>query len=127
MRRLAAIRRVVPWVLGLYLVAQISGVALLAVHFHHAYQSQIAAADDIALTGAVDRDHEHNGHHQHGAADPGDQCCTLHHHLTAVLFFEPAADVVGFVSTALLLTLPDVLVGAEPGLLDRPPKLLLSV
>lgn len=122
------IRQWVPHVLGLYILAQIVGVALLAaVHFDHAYHSQVAIAEDIAQAGVVDHGHERNGHHQHDDRDPGDQCCTLHHHLAAVLSLEPAARRIDF--KRILLTLPfhDLLVGAEPGLPDRPPKLPLSV
>jgi hypothetical protein len=121
------IKRVTPWVLGLYFMAQIVGVALLGVvHLNHIYQSQIAIADDIALAGVVDHGHEHDGHHRHGTSDSGDQCCTSHHHLSAILF-EPNVNPGGFARTSLALALPDVLIGGEPAFPDRPPKLLLSI
>src|ERR1700733_6615234 len=100
MKSSRTIRRMVPWILGLYFVAQIAGVALLAVvHLNHVYQSQVATADDIVLTGALNLGHERGGHHQHGTSDAGDQCCTLHHHLAAVLSFQPAANPGGFTKT----------------------------
>jgi hypothetical protein len=119
------IRRLVPWVLGLYFIAQIVSLApLVAVHLQHIYQGQVAIADDIARTGVVDHGHERYGHHQHGTTDPGDQCCTLHHHLAAVLSVDMIYSPGGFESYLRLLSLLDLFVGAEPGLLDRPPKLL---
>jgi len=44
-----------------------------------------------------------------------------------VFSFELTADAVDFTRILLALPLPDLLVGAETGLPDRPPKLLLSV
>ena len=122
------LRRLVPWVLGLYFISQLVGLTQLAnAHLQHAYQSQLAIAEDIARTGAVDHDHEHNGHHQHGTADPGDQCCTVHHHLAAVLPLNLTAVPPGIASGSLVLPLRDFSAGIKIGLLDRPPKLLLSV
>jgi hypothetical protein len=128
MKASRTVRRLVPWILGLYLVAQAAGIAsLAALHLDHIHQSQAAIADDIARTGVVDHSHEHNGHHQHGTPDLADPCCTVHHHLAAVLPPAPAAQARAFVSATLALPLPDHLSGAEPGRLDRPPKLPLSV
>jgi hypothetical protein len=122
------IRCLVPWVLGVYFISQVAGLAqLAAVHFHHVHQSQVAIADDVAKTGVVDRKHEQNGHHQHGTADPGDQCCTLHHHLAAVLPLDLTATPPGIASASLVLPLLEVVAGFGAGLPDRPPKLLLSV
>jgi len=121
-------RLIVPWIAGLYFIAQIFGItSLVASHLHHIYQSEVAIADDIARNGVIDRGHEHNGHHQHGAADPGDQCCIVHHHLSAVPPFDLTPDPVGIASASLVMPLLERLVGAEPSLLERPPKLLLSV
>jgi hypothetical protein len=122
------IRLMVPWVLGFYFVAQIIGItSLISVHLHHMYLSEVAIADDIARTDAVDHGHEHSGHHHHGAADPGDQCCTVHNHLSAVPPLDLTPDPVGTASASLVLPVLDRLVSAEPSLLERPPKLLLSV
>ena len=128
MKSSRAIGLMVPWVVGLYFIAQIIGItSLFSVHLHHLHQSEVAIADDIARTGAVNHGHEQSGHHQHGAADPGDQCCTVDHHLSAVLPIDLTADPVGIASALLVLPLPDRPVGAEPNLLERPPKLLMSV
>jgi hypothetical protein len=62
--------------------------------------------------------------HDHGASDPNDQCCTLHHHLTGVLPEAAPARAADLVVAAVVSPLPAPLVPAEPGLLERPPKLL---
>jgi hypothetical protein len=119
------IRRTVPIILGLYFLAQVIGIApLIAVHLHHLYQSQMAIAEDLAVIGVVDHGHDHNGHHQHGAGDPADQCCTVHHHLAAVLPVDLGAKPRSCASASVGMPLPDSLIGAEPALPDRPPKLL---
>jgi hypothetical protein len=122
------------WLVGLFLIAQPAGVVpLVTVHLEHAIASeQDAAADSDEITApahAASHAHHHHVHHgsgphDHGASDPNDQCCTLHHHLAGVLpGFAPAgvADVV----LAAIVALPPVpLVPADPSLLERPPKLL---
>jgi hypothetical protein len=93
----------------------------------HALESQSAAADDIAATGAVDPGHEQDGHHHHGAPDVNDQCCTMHHHLAAVLPLAGGADRGRAIAASLVLPPEVVLRTRDPSLLERPPKLLLSV
>ena len=83
------------WLLGLFLIAQLAGVVpLVTVHLEHAIASEQDAAadsDDTAATAhTVMHAHHHHAHHgsgphDHGASDPNDQCCTLHHHLAGVL------------------------------------------
>jgi hypothetical protein len=125
-------RRLGRWLLGLFLIAQLAGVVpLVTVHLEHAIASEQDAAADSGDVGAparavihVHHHHVHNGSgpHDHGASDPNDQCCTLHHHLTGVLpevALERAADLV----VAAVVALPPApLVPADPGLLERPPK-----
>jgi hypothetical protein len=122
------------WLLGLFLIAQLAGVVpLVTVHLEHAIASeQDAAADsDDSGTSAQASSHAHHHHvhhgsgpHDHGASDPNDQCCTLHHHLAGVLPGLAPADVAAVVVTAIVSMRPAPLVPAEPGLLERPPKLL---
>ncbi len=103
-------------------------VPLVAVHLQH-----IAAAEEDAagtpVTEHARHHHVHQGGGQHdpGAADPNDQCCTLHHHLTGVLPhpFGPAPKEIP--SAANISLPPATLVPADQGTLERPPKLLSSV
>ena len=128
MKSLRTTRLMAPLIVGLYFIAQIVGItSLVATHLHHVYESEIATAEDIATTGHVERGHKQGSHHQHGVGDPGDQCCNVHHHLSAVLPLDLTHNPLSLPSTSLLLPLPDHLVGAEPRLPDRPPKLLPSV
>jgi hypothetical protein len=125
-------RRLGRWLLGLFLIAQLAGVVpLVTVHLEHAIASEQDAAADSGDVGAparavihVHHHHVHNGSgpHDHGASDPNDQCCTLHHHLTGVLP-EVAPDRAADLVVAAVVALPPApLVPADPGLLERPPK-----
>jgi hypothetical protein len=108
---LATLRRFGPWLLGLFLTAQVAGVLPLAVaHIQHALESQRAIADELATSGGVDHRHEQHGHHRHGAPDVNDQCCTMHHHLAGVL---PFASSIGRSSllTAPIVPLPPATFG----------------
>ena len=90
-------RRFGRWLLGLFLIAQLAGVApLVAVHLQHISAAEQDLADDAGAGVAqhVHRHHVHKGgsHHDHGATDPNDQCCTVHHHLAGVLPFATIAS-----------------------------------
>ena len=127
-----------PWLLGLYLIAQIAGITpLYGVHFQHVLANQQDIADDLSNSIAHHHIHVHHTHgadggrgedfHDHSTTDPNDQCCTLHHHLAGVL---PFADGTGTICTLIpsIVSLPQRSVaGADPGLPERPPKLLLSI
>jgi|ERR1700678_1221952 hypothetical protein len=125
---LGSLLRFGPWLLGLFLAAQVAGVLpLMTVHIQHALESQRAIFDDLATTGVVDHNHEQKGHHRHGAFDVNDQCCTLHHHLTGVLPFAGSADRSRFLTVSIVPPPQRSPAAADPGLPERPPKLLLSV
>jgi hypothetical protein len=125
-------RRLGRWLLGLFLIAQLAGVVpLVAVHLEHAIASEQDAAADSGDVGdpahAVIHVHHHHVHHgggphDHGASDPNDQCCTLHHHLTGVLPAAAPARAADLVVAAIVALPPAPLVPADPGLLERPPK-----
>jgi hypothetical protein len=123
-------RRLGRWLLGLFLIAQLAGVVpLVTVHLEHAIASDQDAAADSGDGAAVSHAHHHHVHHgsgphDHGASDPNDQCCTLHHHLTGVLPEAAPARATDLVVAAVVSPRPAPLVPAEPGLLERPPKLL---
>jgi hypothetical protein len=122
------------WLLGLFLIAQLAGVVpLVTVHLEHAIASEQDDAADSGDAGtsahAVSHAHHHHVHngsapHDHGASDPNDQCCTLHHHLAGVLPDAAPARTTDLVVAAIVSLPPAPLVPADPGLLERPPKLL---
>jgi hypothetical protein len=123
-------RRFGRWLLGLFLIAQLAGVVpLVTVHLEHAIASEQDAAADSGDGAGVGHAHHHHVHHgsgphDHGASDPNDQCCTLHHHLAGVLPEGAPARVADLVVAAIVAPRPAPLVPADPGLLERPPKLL---
>jgi hypothetical protein len=83
------------------------------------------------VTGHTHHHHVHRGsghhNHDHGAADPNDQCCTLHHHLAGVLPHAATGNPNSVPVAAIVSLPPRTFAPADPGLLDRPPKLLLSI
>jgi hypothetical protein len=126
-------RRFGYWLLGLYVIAQLAGVVpLVSVHHQHVVAGEQDIAADVAGTGGAAHAHHHHvhqgsGEHDHGAADPNDQCCTLHHHLAGVLPYAVGASGRDLVVAAIVSPLPATFVPADPGLLERPPKLLSSI
>jgi hypothetical protein len=126
-------RRLVLWLLGLFLVAQVAGVVpLISVHLQHVIASEQDIAEDSASIDVSDHVRHHHlhhgsGHHDHCATDPNDQCCTLHHHLAGVLPHAAGGTANGF-PIALIIPLPSrASVPADPSPIERPPKLLLSI
>ena len=115
----AKMRRFAPWLLGLFLMAQVAGVApLLVDHAVHAFESQPAV-------GAV-HDHDapgRHGDHRHGLADIQDECCTLHH-MAGIVVAAPAAQAIGVVAVSIVLPPRLALTTTDPLRLDRPPKSL---
>jgi hypothetical protein len=123
-------RRFRCWLLGVFLIAQLAGVVpLMTIHLEHAIASAQDAAADFGNADAVSHAHHHHVHHgsgphDHGASDPNDQCCTLHHHLAGVLPHAAAAGATDLVVAALVSLPPAPIVAADPGQLERPPKFL---
>jgi hypothetical protein len=121
---LAATRRVSPWLVGLFLMAQIFGVGfLLSGHTMHVAQAEMAFSQ--GESGTVTLPHGH--HHQRNDADG----CVQHHELetliNAVLLcaMSRAERVVAHVAAATYAS--PALVETAPVLLERPPKKILSV
>jgi hypothetical protein len=111
-------RRFGPWLLGLFLIAQIAGVGpLMFGHTVHLLESQLAAVD-AHERGAPDR----HGGHRHGVADVQDECCALHHQLTGVIPVTIPDG--GLAPAAMPWVAPPLraLVNVDPILLERPPK-----
>jgi hypothetical protein len=131
-------RRMGPWLLGLFFAAQVAGIVpLVGAHLQHVFASQQDIADDLAANGAEQHVHHHHVHHDdgvgghgkhdHGTDDPNDQCCTLHHHLAGITPHAVGAKASGLLIAPAIAVPPRSLVGADPGLPERPPKLPLSI
>jgi hypothetical protein len=85
-----------------------SGVATAHMHHHHADQP-----------GSGPISHSHDGERAKHHADP---CCGLHAFFTGVLPALIVVDPVDPPHQRLSVGLNDVVVGIEPGRLDRPPR-----
>lgn len=129
---LAQLRRLGPLLLGLILLAQTAGVvSLISMHIQHAFENEQDVAADLAESGTIKHAHHHHAHHdggqhEHDTSDPNDQCCTLHHHLAGVL---PVADMPSrsdLIASIIAIPLRSSL-GTDPGAVERPPKLQLSI
>jgi len=126
------IRRFGPWLLGLFLLAQAAGVMpLIGIHIQHAFENEQDIAADLSQSGKITHVHYHHsrhdgGQHEHSSADPYDQCCTLHNHLAGVVSIASTLTQRGFTASRVEAR-PRSLVGTDPGALERPPKLRLSI
>jgi len=114
-------RRLAPWLVGLFLIAQIAGVVpLMFDHTLHSFEGQpTTAAHDHGAPGK-------HGDHRHGVGDVKDECCTLYH-LVGVLPLTITQALAGSIKVRVAALPPDTLVTAAPDRLDRPPKSLLSI
>jgi hypothetical protein len=115
MRRFSALG---PWLLGLFLLAQLAGVVpVMFDHAVHVFESQpaVASAHDHGAPGR-------HGDHRHGIGDVKDECCSLHHHLTGVLPFIEHAASISFATVPIIVPPTRALASADPILLERPPK-----
>jgi hypothetical protein len=114
-------RRFAPWLVGLFLFAQIAGVVpLMFDHTFHSFEGQpAAAAHDHGAPGQ-------HGDHRHGAGDVKDECCTLYH-LIGVIPLAIADTPAGSIKVRVDALPPNPLVITGPDRLDRPPKSLLSI
>jgi hypothetical protein len=125
--------RLGQWLLGLFFVAQIAGVVpLTTAHLQHVSEIQRDIATDLVAAGAVSHAHRHHlshdgDRHDHAAGDPADQCCTLHHHLAGVVPLPAIGHSHGYMTAPLMPFPPRLLIEAERGRLERPPKSPLTV
>src|SRR5262245_38114657 len=117
---LQTMRSCAPWLLGLFLIAQVAGVMpLLSLH----------AADEMAHAGTtLDRgDHRASAtHHDHDRGSGGsmsDECCAVHHHLAGVLPVALDAAAVEFAVARLIAPPLAPIESATRTLPDKPPKL----
>jgi hypothetical protein len=122
MTSMAGTRRLGPWLLGLFLIAQIFGVPpLVGGHAAHVAGIHSVLLEPLGVTVKTAQ-----AHHKTGDADGSDQHHALHD-LNGVL-----ADSVDRHATALVRVVApkrasNALVAADPVLLERPPKSRLSV
>jgi hypothetical protein len=123
MIRQAALRRLGPWLIGLFFIAQICGVAqLLSEHTAHVTESQLILSK-VAVTG--DTSHSHH-HHHYGDADGAVQ-----HHELQDLNGAPAYLIasceLAFTHDTITAYVSDALTESNPVRLEHPPKPFLSV
>lgn len=117
----AAQRRLGPWIVGLFLIAQIFGVVpLMSEHTTHLAEVQLVLSKGSASTESIPK-----GHHHVGDADGSLQ----HHELqdlncafTCVVCCE-----IAFIHVAIIAPAPSVLAEADRILLERPPKPVPSI
>jgi hypothetical protein len=119
---IAEMRRWVPWLVGLYLVAQFCGVVpLISCHSAHAVTGASTLSQCRGGIGAL-----HPGHHHAGDADD-----VANHHvlqdLNGVLAPPPDRDEIAFVHVVIAAPAPHALTDADPGPLEHPPKQHLSI
>jgi hypothetical protein len=127
------IRRFGPWLLCLYVLAQLGGIVpLIGVPIQHAIESEQDVADDLAAANVVQHDHHHHANHDdrrhgHGSSDPNDQCCTFLHHLAGVVPVADCAAAHGSLMARISARPPRAIPGADPAPPERPPKLPPSI
>lgn len=121
MIRQAALRRSAPWLIGLFIIAQICGVVrLLGEHTAHVAESELILSNATATRNTP------LGHHHYGDEDGA-----IQHHELQDLNGAPASLIAGcepvFTRFTITAYVSDALTGSNPVLLERPPKPFLSV
>ncbi len=114
------LRRFVPWLVGLFLVAQLAGIVPRAAH---------ALPDAMPAAGHAHHQHAHDyaddrttrHHHDDQGANLADQCCALHL-LTAVVPLLAAAIPADIAAGSLLAGSGPRVTGVGGDLLYRPPR-----
>jgi hypothetical protein len=115
---LGTMRRFGPWLLGLFLIAQVAGVVpVMFDHAVHVFESQpaVSGAHDHSAPGR-------HGDHRHGIVDVNDECCALHHHLAGVLPFTVRVVSTSFAAVQMVVPTARASASADPILPERPPK-----
>jgi hypothetical protein len=116
----AVARRLGPWVVGIFFVAQIFGVfPLVSEHTAHLAEADFTPSQNCVCT--ANTPHEH----YHGDADGFVQ----HHELqdlSGVLICAAGQCEIGLVHVAVSIYSPHALAEGSPIFLERPPKSLLS-
>jgi hypothetical protein len=121
MKRSRMIRRFVPVLVALFVVAQFAGVVSSPLAMAHAAPSAAAAHSD----------HQHADGHGRGecphrdcdrSGNRADYCCALHAFFAGILPPAIAVASADIVSERLLPQVTALGLGVNPGLLDRPPR-----
>jgi hypothetical protein len=115
----AAARRLSPWVVGIFLAAQIFGVfPLVSEHTAHVVEADFTLSRNCVCTGIL------HGHYQ------GDADGFVQHHelqdLSGVLTCTVGQCENGLIYVAVSLYAPHALAEGNPIFLERPPKSPLS-
>ena len=116
----ATARRFSPWIVGIFLVAQIFGVfPLVSEHIAHVAEADFNVTENCVCTG-----HAPHAHYQ------GDADGFVQHHelqdLNCVLACAAVKCESGLIHVAVSLYAPHALSEGNPTFLERPPKSLLS-
>jgi hypothetical protein len=122
MIRQAALHRLGPWLIGLFIIAQTCGVIqLLSDHVAHLTESQLSLSD-----GTVMGNTSHGHHHYRGDADGAVQ-----HHELQDLSGALACPIGGCELALTYVTIKayvsEAIVENDPILIERPPKSFLSL
>ena len=116
------IRGLIPWLIGLFLVAQLAGV--VPSEYVYPTPGLAHAATHEHEHGTAGHTHHHDGTKQDGAV--ADQCCALHS-LAGVVPLVVMAILADRVGERLSPAAADRASGIGPGRLDRPPRSLPSL
>jgi hypothetical protein len=115
----ATMRRLGPWLVGLYVLAMVAGVMPLI----RACNAHTIAPLAVSESGAPAQPQDH-----HHAGDTDD---VAHHHalqdLTGVLDSRLARTEIAVVHSTMIASPTRALAEADPVLLERPPKTFLSI
>jgi hypothetical protein len=132
MGSLRTLQRFQPWVLVIFLFAQLAAVVpLLGTHLqhvltggHHLATSPVSSAD----AHQAHHLHSHTGapHHGRAATEADDQCCAVHL-LTGIMPSASPASRNKMLAASVAWSAFGPLLGTDRSPLDRPPKLPLSV
>src|SRR5262249_30447248 len=110
-----------PWLLSLFLIAQVGGVVpLISVDTLHEYQHSeiLVISGDLAITHTQGKPDQH--HHQ-GIHDEHDQCCALHHGLVG-LVADVSTPLTTLETGVTFEPPPAHVISARTFRIDRPPR-----
>ena len=136
MKRLRTLRRFVPFLIGLFMVAQLAGVVPSEeMHPDAGIAVAATAVDDAAHQHVHAGENHHHSHHgtggaiDHGLAGNGvaGQCCALHAFMVGMVPIVLTTPTVAFSRGERLEINGDRFTGLGANRLDRPPRSLLSL
>ena len=118
--------KLVPWLIGLFLVAQFAGILPRIAYAHGDTNGAVAQIDGAGVDGAGVHEHcdhrsgldEHQDHH--GVTIAG-QCCALHL-LTGVVSVIVTALYIGYGARPTLDASARLIAGIDANALFRPPR-----